>query len=360
MNQQEQELFLELCRFERPNKNKLEAFLEDAATPEVLGYLFFHRMAAAAYGVLKETELLGRVNREFRNSLACAQEQNAEKNKSFYRGVSLITDALRGHEEQYAMLKGALLCGRYPEGYRTSNDVDLLVRPADVTQIGELLKRAGFRQGYLRGGRFEAAGRREIIEAKMTRGETVPYLLEVCLPYQKLLEVDVNFSLDYKNGDTDALEALLQHTRQESVQGCTIPTLDACDFFIHLCGHLYKEAATLPWIRMKRDMTLYKYCDIYVSLCRFTPEEIQRVFERAEALHMAEICACAIYWTNALFGTCNVRAQSAAARVLKGKKSLLDEVTAPAEGKRYFYEEHDIQARFFAANRAALLKEVKE
>ena len=43
-------------------------------------------------------------------------------------------------------------------------------------------------------------------------------------------------------------------------------TLDDAGFFIHLCAHLYKEATTLPWIEMHRDMTLYKYCDIHMML----------------------------------------------------------------------------------------------
>ena len=79
MNKIEKQLFWELCSFIKPNKHKLKLLLNEGATPEVLGQLFFNRMQAVAYGVLKESELLHELNREFRNSLAYAYQQNVEK-----------------------------------------------------------------------------------------------------------------------------------------------------------------------------------------------------------------------------------------------------------------------------------------
>ncbi len=355
MNKHEKELFWELCGFEKTDKNKLE-LLVHAATPTVLGHLFFNRMQAIAYGTLKQNGLLGRVNREFRNSLAGAYQQNVEKNKSFFQCLEMLSGFLNGYK--YAMLKGALLCGLYPEGYRTSNDIDLLVRPEHVTAIGTALTKAGFKQGNIRNGEFEAASRREIIESKMTRGETVPYILEVNLPYMRFLEVDINFSLDYKNSDTEALESMLNRTTTVTGRYGSIATLDKYDFFIHLCSHLYKEAATLPWVKMKRDMTLYKFCDIYMLLCDFKSEDVLKLFRRAEELQMTEICSCAVLWTNALFGSNNSYAQECARYSLADKEMLLHEVTDPAEHTQRIYTEQDIRARFFANDRMALLQEV--
>ena len=85
------------------------------------------------------------------------------------------------------MLKGAVLCKKYPKGYRTSNDIDLLVCPERVTQIGKALIKEGFRQGDIRNGTFIPASRKEIIESRMTRGETIPYIKEVNLPGKNLI-----------------------------------------------------------------------------------------------------------------------------------------------------------------------------
>lgn len=263
MNQKEKELFKALCSFETET---FDEELLEAASPTVLGHLFFNRMQAIAYGTLERHGLLGMVNREFRNSLKAAYEQNRKKNDSFFRSVEYLEGVLSGCDRPYAMLKGAFLCKWYPEGYRTSNDIDLLVHPKDITEVGNTLLKGGFLQGNVRSGNFVPASHKEIIESKMTRGETVPYIKEVKFPEMQFLEVGINFSLDYKQGGTALLEEMMKNTVIEEKDGFRVRTLRRDDFFIHLCAHLYKEATTLPWVEMRRDMTLYKYCDIYMLL----------------------------------------------------------------------------------------------
>ena len=136
MTKQEKELFKSLCSFKT---TEFDEHLLSAATPTVLGQLFFNRMQAVAYGTLQKHGLLGKVNREFRNSLKAAYEQNLEKNRSFSWCVQHLEGVLANCKCKYAMLKGAYLCKLYPDGYRTSNDIDLLVCPNDVTEIGNAL-----------------------------------------------------------------------------------------------------------------------------------------------------------------------------------------------------------------------------
>lgn len=283
MQEKEKQLFKALCKFKDKFTNPS---LIEFATPTVLGHLFFNRMQGVAFDVLKQNGLLGKVNREFRNSLGAAYDQNMQKNESFKRCVAMLSKILCACDCKVAMLKGAYLCAHYPDGYRTSNDVDLLVSPKDVTKIGNLLRAVGFQQGSVRNGVFIPATRQEIIESKMMRGETVPFIKEVNLPFMKFFEVDINFSLDYKNGNEDVLQNMLSNTCIKNERGLSIPTLDDADFFLHLCAHLYKEATTLPWIEMHRDMTLYKYCDIYMLLCEMTEEQVQQVYTRATELGM--------------------------------------------------------------------------
>lgn len=256
------------------------------------------------------------------------------------------------------MLKGAFLCQCYPEGFRTSNDVDLLVRPEDITEIGETLISAGFRQGYIRNGTFEAASRYRIIESRMTRGETVPYIKEVNLPFMRFLEVDINFSQDYKNGDGLLLNSMLNNVRTVTVKGLTLETLDKYDFLIHLCCHLYKEATTLPWIEMGRDMTLYKFCDICMMLSEFLPVEIGKLFLRAKELGAEAICSCVLLWTDALFQIATPQMQEYAKTNLRGREVLLHQVFDPVGHRHLIYTETDIRRRFFSRNRIKLLKEV--
>lgn len=356
MTEKEKHLFKELCKFKSDSMDKS---LIEFASPSVLGHLFFNRMQGIAYGVLMKNQLLGKINREFRNSLASAYEQNVQKNQSFYECIEMLSKLLSTCNCKIAMLKGAYLCGHYPEGYRTSNDVDLLVLPQDVTTIGILLSNAGFQQGYIKNGEFVPATRQEIIESKMMRGETVPYIMEVNLPFLKYFEVDINFSLDYKNGNSIVLLELLSGIQIKRENDLSIPVLADEDFFIHLCAHLYKEATTLPWIEMKRDMTLYKYCDIYLLLSEMKNEDLRKVFHRAKELGMEKICAYAILETMELFDMGHTLAAHMATLALANDSDFRLNVISPKEKKMLKYCTADVNARFFMDARMSDLMEVK-
>ena len=265
---------------------------------------------------------------------------------------------IRHSKYSAALLKGSILCGVYPRGYRTSNDIDLLVLPQDVTGIGKLLTEDGFIQGSIKNNEFVPAERKEIIESKMLRGETVPYVKEMNLNNMKYLEVDINFSLDYKNNESKALKTMMENLEYKVVNGIRIPTLCREDFFIHLCGHLYKEATTLPWIKMKRDMTLYKYADIYMLLSEMNNKEIKNIFERAKKLEMEKVCAYAILQTIELFGADMPSAEKNAVSALKNDKDFLLKVIAPQEKKEYMYSTKETDKRFFMDKREKDLREV--
>lgn len=355
MKEKEKQLFIALCKFK---ESFIDTTLVEFATPCVLGHLFFNRMQGIAYDTLKRNGLLGKVNREFRNSLGAAYDQNVQKNESFLKCVVTLSEILSHCTCKAAMLKGAYLCAHYPPGYRTSNDVDILILPKDVTTVGRLLVDAGFKQGNVRNGEFLPATRQEIIESKMMRGETVPYIQEVNLPFMKFFEVDINFSLDYKSGNENALTDMLSHICVQSEKGITIPTLGNADFFIHLCAHLYKEATTLPWIELRRDMTLYKYCDIYMLLSEMTDAQIQSVFTRATELGMEQVCAYAILETLELFNADNALANEVSHAALKDDPNFRLKVIVPRGQKRMIYQTSDVIDRFFMQSRANDLKEI--
>lgn len=356
MKQKEKELFKNLCSFK---EDIFDEDLLDVASPEVLGHLFFNRMHAVAFGTLKKHGLLGKVNREFGNSLKAAYNQNIEKNNSFFKCIKMVDEALYVCDCKYAMLKGAFLCKVYPHGYRTSNDIDLLVSSNDVTKIGNALRSAGFKQGNVRNGKFEPSTRNEIIDSKMMRGETVPYIKEINLPGMQFLEVDLNFSLDYKSGDANLIEEMLNNSFYVNIEDFRVRTLRADDFFVHLCSHLYKEATTLPWITMMRDMTLYKYCDIYMLINDGHKKYIDFLFERAKEIGMEKICAFAVIQTAELFNFKNKYAIEISQKVLGSDFDFIHIIVSPKDKKELIYTERNISERFFADNRESLLKEVK-
>jgi hypothetical protein len=108
---------------------------------------------------------------------------------------------------------------------------------------------------------------------------------------------------------------------------------------------------------MNRDLTLYKFCDIYMELCILSYHDIDNVFKHAEELGIADICACVILWTEQLLPANNTYGIEVAKAQLFGREELPDLIFDPAGKKQFRYSEPDIRKRFFASDRSKLLTE---
>lgn len=360
MTTQEKRLTLELCKIKGYNKDLLTNLISKGhASPSVLGELFFNRMAGVAYKVLQESDLLGKVNREFRNSLSNAYLQNIGKNNSFFKCLEYVSTILSDFDSDYVMLKGAYLCLRYPAGCRTSNDIDLLVKPTSVGKIEEALLKEGFLQGNIKNGYFVPASRREIISSKMMRGETVPFIKEVNLPYQKYLEIDVNFSLGFAQDDGFAVNEMINNAQKIDLVKFCIKVPSEPDFFIHLCSHLWKEASTYPWIKMKRDMSIYKYSDIFLLMSSISLNSLEEIINRAKVFGLQNDCFATISQTKEIFKPTNVMYDILLDR-FDSKENISNLVVYPEEKKLFEYVEKNVIKRLFSKDRCKLLKEVGE
>ena len=354
----EHRLMLELCRFADPEKDKIEALMQQPIDyPVVLGQLLYNRMGAAAYHTLKECGLLGRVSREFRSPLKDMYDIGREKTESFREALNIIDGMMAGVNFPYALLKGAYLASVYPTGLRTSNDIDILIKQIHISHLSERLRANGFEQGCIRNGEFVPASRMDIVSSQMNRGETVPFIKRIGLPKMEYCEIDVNFSVDYKTAqETDIVRVLLRNTRK--LINDSLPTLPPADFLIHLCVHLYKEATVFNWVEMGRDLSLYKFCDIYLLIHKWKCEEyFQELRYRIHQYGLQRECYYALLYTKKLFRIENMDRLLTA--VKPDDTAYLREVINPSEQKRYRYDETFINW-FFCGGRKERLYEVTD
>ena len=338
----ENNLILELCKFISPDKAKLEEIMGYTIHwPYVLGQLLFHRMGGAAYYTLRECELLGRVNREVRNSLKTVYDSGKAKSESMKTALAGLAGILRGAGFPYALLKGAYLVSLYPAGLRTSNDLDVLISQKDISELETRLKSSGFAQGNIRSGSFIPASRAEILSSRMNRGETVQFIKRVDLPGMEYFEIDINFSLDFKaKQESDAVAALLKNAASliETGNGKLL-TLSPADFLIHLCCHLYKEAAVYAWVEMERDLSLYKFADIYLLVNEWTdPALYTDLADHISKYGLNRECYYSLLRTKELFGIENGELDKLLTGVSPGNIAYLTEIIQPEKNKTYRYE----------------------
>lgn len=335
----ENRFILELCKGEFANTTRLSELLETHMDfPYILGHLLYNRIGAIAYYVLNKAQLLQKVNREFRNTLKVVYENDSIKATSFIKALTTMFSICCECEFPYAFLKGAYLVDIYPKGLRTSNDIDILIKPGNITEFANKLKKAGFIQGNIKNELIIPANRTEIISSRMNRGETIPFIKEVNLPNMKYLEIDVNFSLGFRPGlDENVVEKFLSNTQPLIIN--RIETLNKTDFLIHLCAHLYKEATTMHWVEMERDISLYKYCDIYLFLYKFMNEQFAKKFiERVCCIGLNKECYYALYYAKALFEIENKYLDKVLKDIEPIDKAFMNQVIEPQTSKAYSFD----------------------
>ena len=352
----EYELILELCKFVHPDKERIQELLNQRPDmPLVLGNILFHRMGGVAYETLKKTELLSATNREFRNTLEAIYTSNTEKTTAYREALSQLSGVFSDIPIRYAFLKGAYLCSIYPVGLRTSNDVDVLISKESTGFVSERLREYGFRQGHIRNGVFVPATRAEIISSKMNRGETVPFVLDLGKTHMRYLEVDLNFSLHESNEQNGVVSELLNRRMKYSAQATHAYTLDKYDFVLHLCAHLYKEATVMAWVRMNRDLSLYKFMDIYMLLYDWDDEDYKKLLNAALDTDLEADLYYALYFTRELFAMTSMSLDQALEYLelrRPGIELVLHQVKDPTSRQTFRYASTDLLKRLFSPYRS--------
>lgn len=353
----ENRYILELCKFKNADKDLLvELMKSELDYPYILGHLLYNRVGGIAYYTLMKYELLQNANREFRNTLKLIYQRNAEKGYSLTKAIDGMKFLCAQLSFPYALLKGAYLVDLYPVGLRTSNDVDFLIHPKNISELSNILKSAGFQQGYVQNDRFVMANRAEIVSSRLNRGETVPFIKEINYSQMQYLEIDVNFSLGFKPGkDEEIVTKLLSNTKP--LMRNDLYTLSKTDFLFHLCAHLYKEATVMKWVEMGRDISLYKYCDIYLFIHDFMDADFtEELKERVSSIGLHKEVYYALYYTRLLFGIENQHLDALLTSITPKKRDFMNLIIDPQTNKKYRFDE-EYTNWVFCSNRRRKLHE---
>lgn len=355
----EKELVLQLIQFNNPNVERIKELTKEKLDwAEVSGHLVYNRVAGVAHHVLRSNSIPG-FNREFEFGLYAINELQALRAKEFNPHVHAISDALSKGGVKHALLKGALLVSTfYPPGCRMSNDVDVLVAPDDLTACNNILREKDFIQGFYNKaeGVIKPATRAEILNRRMNFGEVVAYSKLVDHPGFKLLEVDINFSLDWTSkGTTQPVIHFLNHVQEYSIgEGQTIWSLSKEHFLAHLCVHLYKEAYVINWVRMQRDLGIYKFLDLYAFLTKPGMEiDVQGFVDIAEENRLVEACYYSFELARQMFPSleANVTFINLLQRLKPKDVSYLNRIIDPQNDKIEYEWKVDFLTRLFDLRR---------
>ena len=198
----------------------------------------------------------------------------------------------------------------------------------------------------------------------MNRGETVPFLKESTLSFIDVIEIDLNFSLDYKlDSEKDIVGEMLNNIQSFEVGNSNeLCTLSNEDFLIQLCVHLFKEATVYNWVEMQRDLSLYKFCDIYAFLIKYADDNFfKKLYDRIVFFNLQKECFYSLKYTleiyNSLKSLPNV--EDFLIRLSPKDHSFLKQIIEPNKKNVYSYT-LDFQDWLFCNCKKTLLSKVEE
>lgn len=288
MIKKEHNAVLEIVKFgnKKRETGELIAVLEDNTLNwiEILGYLCYHRVAGLAYEIINAVNVRKLDFPVFFAIYMIHQSQGirTELQKEYVKSIS---SALREANIEHVFLKGTVLSSTiYPVGTRAFNDIDILVSKKSIQSVKKILYELDFLQGKYdyKKGTIDEFDQDTITQSINTRGEMAPFVKIVNEKTLKTIDVDINFSLDWKpDGFNKAVDHFLNERALIPIDNnFSIYSLEKEHLFIHLCSHFYKDSALINIVKKRKVLDLYKFVDIYIFIQTYFEEiDTGRIFD---------------------------------------------------------------------------------
>ena len=235
---------------------------------EAVGFMECHRIAGLLYNRAKQSGM--ELPKKISSVLRTRFELQKRRVNLLRIYITELSNALSKANAKHIFLKGSVFSnskkfGIYADGERSSNDIDLLVKPTELTAVSDELLKLGYVQGEYHAGTGEIKkyGREEIIRRRMTRGEVAPFVKLTNDKENPFIEIDINFSLGNTPSDYQELLSEMVDTRIHENGKAPMFIADNEMFFIHLIMHQHKESVLYMSVERGKDLDLYKLADIY-------------------------------------------------------------------------------------------------
>lgn len=300
----ERKIIIELLKYENNNK-VLELMKYNPNWIEILGFLTYHRLAGLTYEKIKNLNVRNFDYPVYLNTYMINQSQKIrtyEQNK----WINIISNELNKKNIRYVFLKGAILNNTlFNYGSRVSNDIDILIEKKSIPIVTDILNKLGFVQGKYnyKTKTICKFTEKEIEESIRTRGETAPFVKKTNIPEIETIDIDINFSIDWKPTDDEIVNDFLNNriliVKNDNV---SIFSLNHYHNFIELCIHLYKDCSLIDIVKKRKVLDLYKFVDIYYYLKKYETEiHMNTLYEIIKKYKLAKYIYFALKYITEIF-----------------------------------------------------------
>ncbi|TKC19117.1 nucleotidyltransferase domain-containing protein [Robertmurraya kyonggiensis] len=239
-----------------------------------LYYCVHHRVVSIVYRNLEKIDLLDLINKRIRETMHKIFNQNAERNRIFYKELQNLNDEFAKIGIKVLLIKGGLLGPLLYNDYslRELGDIDLLIKVEDIPIVTKILNNYGFIQGDYDeiNQKITPVSRRKLLTQRMYSHELIEFKKISGNSKIPIIPVDVNLDVFWntlKKGYSINTRILFENTQQFQINNTPCHHLEPHYHIIQLCAHFYNEAVFFPfknsWVKTKQEVILMRICDIY-------------------------------------------------------------------------------------------------
>lgn len=299
----EQQLIMYLSRLpEEVNVTKVKSILDAGVNWfSIMEYGYKNRVIYLVYDNLKKLGFIKHIpqclNMLLEDSCFC----NIERNTTKLSEINLVYSALYEKDIPFLPVKGGYMIDNVYNNRRArvTNDIDALILKKDICKIDKVLTDMGYAVGELN------PETNEIVPPSHLKKILYKTKMYNLLPYVKLSDVmnrghvifDLSFALDFSL-DTAPVEEMIANSIEEDGKKQLLPE----HFFVHMCCHHYREASHIEWIRIGKDLTIMKFCDVrtFVKL-KMDKEALGRAVDFAKKHGLEKAVYFTIYFLNVMY-----------------------------------------------------------
>ncbi len=274
--------------------------VDQAYQHKVLPLLAHNFLDHHLYPSMTDQRLKFRHERLFR----LVAEGNAARNEALLRELAVVLRALRAADVPVLVRKGPVLMQEVYGDTRTRhmNDLDLMFEPGDLPRAKDVLTELGYTKGNV------SRNRRRLVP--MPRAEAAYWALHVpnvvlrrptSERFVDYFMIDICLNQFLPGGGYDLpAGGFAERARETVIVGVPALAFRQEDMLVDLCVHLYKEATTLYYIALGKDLSLSKFLDV-AEFARVAPLDWDRFRRRCADLGIAAPVYFALHHADLLY-----------------------------------------------------------
>lgn len=251
---------------------------------KIFGLLCSHRCASLAYYSLIKSGSTNRLREEVRKYLECIYKTDVRINREIEIATEYLRTIMSNAGLNFAIVNEAGMRGIYPKGIRVNKYIELLVEPADVKRLLQVLKNSGYNKV----------------------GDDVGKIF-LCkqVDWKDLDRIEIIVSSSVKNANNqELLHNMLNNSELFSkLNDLKAGYLDPTDYFIYMCLSMYIKARSYQAVQEGKDLRLSSFVDIYYYLMAYDKGDfIDKIKEKCEEYNVKDAVYYALWGANEIIG----------------------------------------------------------